>query len=62
MHYDVGSDRFLNWRKDLAGSDVKSDVPALVTKLAQISTVEVVGLLQDVSFSVISVLVNTSPI
>ena len=62
VHYDIGSDRFLNWRKVLAGSDVKSDVPALATKLAQISTVEVVGLLQGVSFSVISVLVNTSPI
>ena len=52
----------MNWRKGLAGSDVKSDVLALAMKLSQISTMEVVGLLQGVSFSVISVLVNTSPI
>ena len=62
VYYDIGSDRWSNWREDLAASNVGSDIRALATKLTQISTVEeVTGLRQGVSFSVIPVLVdNTS--
>ena len=62
VYYDIGSDRWSNWREDLAASNIGSDIRALATKLTQISTVEeVTGLRQGVSFSVIPVLVdNTS--
>jgi homoserine dehydrogenase len=62
VYYDIDSDGWSNWRKDLAATNVESDVRGLATRLVQISTVEeVVGLQHGVSFSVTPVLVdNTS--